>query len=478
VVDEWQDMKKKLIQNLSINAVQLIVNQLLGLGIFYVLSTGLDKNNFGQINLVLAILLSVFNILSFGMDQMVVKKIAAGSDTSSVLSIYLVHVLISGLIFYGLLFAGSVFFHNKNELYSLLLLIGIGKLMIFFSTPFKQAANGLERFRLIAYMSVISNLVRCSGLIILGVLHDLSLHNVIIIFIAGDVIELLFCVFLFYRSAKIKTTLKWNGAGYKSLLLESLPQTGVVLITSALARFDWIFIGFMVSAVKLAEYSFAYKIFEISTLPLLAIAPLLIPRFTKLFQTEDIRAGELKFLVRIEMIVAAFTGLLLNICWSPVIDAVTTGKYGQVNVKTIFILSLCLPVLYLNNFLWTIYFAQGRLKMILASFILTFMVNVLGDILLIPFFKNEGAAFAFLAACIVQTIYYLKQGTIPELRSVWLPLIVSTLCALISGILSRVLFHNSWLILPAAILLYFPLLFASAQLRRSDSKALKKLFSW
>jgi len=201
---------------------------------------------------------------------MVVKKIAAGSDTSSVLSIYLVHVLISGLIFYGLLFAGSVFFHNKNELYSLLLLIGIGKLMIFFSTPFKQAANGLERFRLIAYMSVISNLVRCSGLIILGVLHDLSLHNVIIIFIAADVIELLFCVFLFYRSANIKITLKWNGAGYKNLLLESLPQTGVVLITSALARFDWIFIGFMVSAIKLAEYSFAYKIFEISTLPLVS----------------------------------------------------------------------------------------------------------------------------------------------------------------------------------------------------------------
>lgn len=478
MLDVYHAMKKRLIQNLSVNAVQLIVNQLLGLGIFYVLSTGLDKNSFGQINLVLAILLSVFNILSFGMDQMVVKKIAAGSDTRSILSIYLVHVIISGVIFYGLLLAGTIFFHNKNELYSLLLLIGIGKLMIFLSTPFKQAANGMERFRLMAYMSVISNLVRCSGFILLGMFHCLSLHNAIVIFIGGDVTELLFCVFLFYRTTKIPVTLKWNAAGYKNLLLESLPQTGVVLITSALARFDWIFIGFMVSAVKLAEYSFAYKIFEISTLPLLAIAPLLIPRFTKLFQTKAVPAEELKFLVRIEMVIAAFTGLLLNICWAPVIDAITAGKYGLINVKTVFILSLCLPVLYLNNFLWTVYFAQGRLKMILVSFLLALLVNVSGDILLIPFFKNEGAAFAFLAACIVQSIYYLKKGTIPGLKNVWLPLIPYALCALLSGCLARALFPDSWLALPLAIFLYISLLFASTQIRSSDGKALKQLFNW
>ena len=74
--------------------------------------------------------------------------------------------------------------------------------------------------------------------------------------------ELLLCIYLFKRSTKIPLAVKWNATGYKQLLKESLPQTGVVLITSALARFDWIFIGFMVSAIKLAEYSFAYKKFS------------------------------------------------------------------------------------------------------------------------------------------------------------------------------------------------------------------------
>ncbi|MDF2433898.1 MAG: hypothetical protein JWP44_3529 [Mucilaginibacter sp.] len=465
-------MKQRLIHNLSINGVQLIVNQMLGLGIFYVLSTGLDKNNFGKINLALAILLAIFNILSFGIDQLVIKKIASGVDSSTILSIYLTHVLITGILFYGLLLFGFYLFQQINVFYSLLLLIGIGKLMIFFSTPFKQVANGLERFKLLAYMSVISNIIRCAGLITFAATNHLSLRNVILIFVSGDIAELLLVIYLFKRAIKTPLTLKWNGAGYINLLRESLPQTGVVLITSALARFDWIFIGFMVSAIKLAEYSFAYKIFEISTLPLLAIAPLLIPRFTKQFQQTVIKVKELKLLVRAEMIVAAFTGLFLNSCWSPVIDKITSGKYGLINTKTIFILSLCLPLLYLNNFLWTIYFAHGRMKMILSSFIITFLVNVTGDVLLIPFFKNEGAAFAFLSACLVQTVYYLKKNTINELNHIWQPAFFCTLCALISGVASRMLFTGYPLILTSGIIIYIILLFATAQLRLSDRKEL------
>ena len=471
-------MKGRLIQNLSVNTIQLLINQLLGLGIFYVLSTGLDKYSFGLLNLALAILLTVFNLLSFGIDQLVIKKIAAGANVPTLLSIYICHVIITGLIFYGLLFSGAIISPHTNNLYTIILLIGIGKLMIYFSTPFKQAVNGMERFKLLAYMSVISNLFRCSGLIILGLSHGVDLHNIILIFIAGDITELLFCTYLFTHSTKIHLTIKWDRIGYFKLLREAWPQTGVVLITAALARFDWIFIGFIVSAIKLAEYSFAYKMFEISTLPLLAIAPLLIPRFTKLFQQKDYRIAELKFLVRVEMIVAAFIGLVLNVCWSPVIDRLTSGKYGLINEKTIFILSLCMPLLYLNNFLWTIYFAQGRMKMILASFIITFLVNVTGDILLIPFLKNEGAALAFLAACLVQAIYYLKKNEINELSKVLHPLSICTSCALLSGFTAKALFPANWLILPSAIVFYVILIFITTQIRLSDRKNFNILFNW
>jgi O-antigen/teichoic acid export membrane protein len=470
-------MKGRLLQNLSINAVQLVVNQFLGLGIFYILSTGLDKRSFGEINLVLAILLAAFNILSCGIDQLVVKKIAAGDDIKSILSLYISHVFFTGLVFYGIILGVYLLVPAAGLVYWLLAFIGAGKLLIFFSTPFKQAANGMERFKMLAYMLVVSNFIRCFGLLWLSLAGWLNLHNIVMLFISGDAAELVFCVLIFTFSSKVPLAFKWDRTKYFALLREALPQTGVVLITSALARFDWIFIGLLVSAVKLAEYSFAYKIFEISSLPLLALAPLLIPKFTKIFSRKTVPGQELKLLARVEMIVAAFTILAINICWSPVIDSITSGKYGLINVKTIFILSLCLPFIYLNNFFWTIYFAQGHLKMIFRSFVIIFAVNVAGDILLIPFFKNEGAAFAFLAACIVQTIYYLKKNQVAELNAVWQPLIISLLCAILCGIVSKLLFHNNWIMIISSVSLYLLLLIATRQIRKADILVFKRLLS-
>jgi O-antigen/teichoic acid export membrane protein len=470
-------MKRKLAGNLSVNALQLILNQVFGLGIFYMLSTGLSKSDFGQINLALAVLLSVFNILSVGIDQLVIKKIASGAAVGSALSLYICHVLLTGLSFYGLLLAGKYLF-PQTETYNLIVWIGIGKLLMFFSTPLKQAANGLEKFNLLAYMSIVSNLVRCISLLLFGLLHLLSVQNIVVIFIAGDLIELLICIALFKRAVKVPLQIKWDKRNYIKLLRESLPQTGVVVITSALARFDWIFIGFILSAAKLAEYSFAYKIFEIATLPMLAIAPLLIPLFTKLFQQKDIAAENLKFLLKTEIMVAAFTVLLLNVCWNPLIDQLTSGKYGMVNSKTIFILSLCMPLLYVNNFLWTINFAQGRLKMILFSFIVTLLVNVSGDIILIPLYKNEGAAFAFLLSCLAQMLFYLKKNDIPALRSIWQPVIICTASAVASGLVAAMLLSNIWLVIVSSVLIYLVLLVVTAQFRFSDTGNFKRLLHW
>jgi O-antigen/teichoic acid export membrane protein len=468
-------VKQGHLKNLSANALQLVANQLLGLVIFYILSATLSKANFGLLNLALAILLAVFNILSCGMDQLTVKKIAADDHKESALSLYITHTLITGLLFYGLLLAGYLLFPQPPQIYGLLLLVGVGKLMIYLSTPYKQAANGLEKFKLLAWLSVISNFVRCACLVAALLLHSVDLSVIVAIFIIGDTLEFIIGFTLFKSKAQMPVRLKWDRPNYLSLIREALPQMGVVLITSSLARFDWIFIGFMLSAIKLAEYSFAYKLFEIATLPLLAIAPLLIPRFTKMFKQGDINIAALKFLIRVEMIIAAFTVLMLNIYWSPIIDWVTQGKYGAVNVNTIFILSLCLPLLYMENFLWTIFFAQGRLKMILHAFMVTLAVNVVGDIVLIPLYKNEGAAIAFLLACVAQIIFYLSKNTLAELNHIWQPLFICTACALVSGFAAKAILADTWVVIPVAVVLYLGLLFISGQVRLSDKQTLKTI---
>jgi O-antigen/teichoic acid export membrane protein len=465
-------MRRTLIKNLSANTSQLIINQLAGLVIFYIISKNLDKVSFGEINLALALMLAIFNILSFGIDQIAVRKLASGEHLQKVLPIYLCHVLITGFTFYLLLFLGQFLFASLN-VYDVILFIGAGKLMIYFSTPFRQSAIGLERFKLLASISVVSNLVRAIGLTALAFLHQITLTNVIIVFVGGDVLEFVVGACLFTLTVPDPVSVRWNKSQYLALIKESLPQFGVTIISSALARFDWIFIGLVLSAVKLAEYSFVYKVFELSIMPLLAMAPLLIPWFTRLFKDGNQPDVErLKFLVRIEMVIAAFTIVVINVCWAPVIDHITDGKYGVVNVYTIFILTLCIPLQYLTNFLWTINFAKGRLRMIFHAFVITLVINVIGDLILIPIFKNEGAAFAYLAGYIGQTAFYIYKNNVPELNKVLYPCVICTACACVSFWGSKALFANVWMAVVASVLMYVGLVLVTRQLKFRDKDEL------
>jgi O-antigen/teichoic acid export membrane protein len=472
--------RHKIIRGLSATTLQLIINQLFGVVIFYILSLTLDKNSFGELNWTLAVLLTAFNLLSFGIDQVLVKKIAAGGDMTKLLSLYVFHTIIAGILFYGLLFMAAFLFPYFFVHHHLLLLIGIGKLFLFFSTPFKQLVTGLQKFNLLLYMSVCSSISRGLALVVISLFGYMSIQTVVIIFVAGDALELLICFFINRKVVRPGKFFTWNRQEYLLLLRESLPQVGVVIFTSAIARFDWIFIGVFVSDVKLAEYSFAYKIFEITTLPLLAIAPLLVPFFTIFFQHQKENnpssIKNVKFLFRMEMVVAGLTALLLNLLWIPLIDPVTNGKYGTVNIRTIFILSLCIPALYLNNFLWSIHFAMGKLKSIFFIFAITFSVNVLGDIVLIPLYKNEGAAIAFVMAVFIQSVLYIRISGFYWVQKFRTSLIICSCCALISGFLSLNLFGSAWAVIGFASLTYLLLLFAASQLRWGDLGEMRMFF--
>jgi len=471
-------MKRGLIHDISVNSFQVIINQLCGLAIFYVLSIHFSKNNFGEINWTLAVLLTAFSVLSFGIDQVSIKKIASGNDTKQILSVYIFHVLLAGGCFYGLLLIGCFFFNNFFHQHYLLLFLGIGKLMIFFSTPFKQLANGLEKFRALLYMTICSNVVRSIVLIVFAIAYPLNLNVVIVIFIAGDIAELFLCLVITKFIIKIPVTIRCQTKNYFDLIKESMPLGAVAFFTSAMARFDWILLGLLASNIILAEYSFAYKVFEVATLPLLVIAPIFIPRFTKLFNSEVADSTEkqqdLFIVLRIEIIIASLVALILNIVWTPVIDFITHEKYGAINKYTILIFSCCMPLLYLNNFLWTIHFAKGHFKQIFYIIAITFLVNIIGDIFLILFFKAEGAAFAYLLALFVQSILYWRK-TDKKIIKQWRTLFLIPTIAIFSGVLSMFFFYNTWLILSIALLIFMTTLLIGKQVGRNDWYIFKRI---
>jgi O-antigen/teichoic acid export membrane protein len=466
-------MNPKLFKDISASTIQITVNQVLSLVVFLLTSLYLPKDTYGEFNWSLAVLTFITTVLSLRLEQIVVRKAAALQDASSILTLFMLHVLLTGIGFYLLLLLFSFLFPSFFGVHYMLLLLAISQLFNFFASPFKQVANGKERFGYLAVMSSTANLLRSIGLFVAIVFYQLSIQWVLGIFIVSSLVELAISFFIVTRLMKVSLTSKVDFRDYKILILESLPQLGSAVLMAGINRVDWILLGLFSTASITAEYSFAYRVYELSPFPLLIIAPIILSRFSRFFaaHSEDSllkRKKELSLLIRLEMIAATLIPLILNIIWTPLIDGITDSKYGAVNQFTFFILSVCIPFQYIINILWSAHFALNRLKLIFRITIITFCIILIGDLVFIPLYNARGAAIVYLTAIIIEYFNYLRSSKLSGIKETWQSLLICLFAAIGSGLASFYFFEEMFMRLAFALALFFLIVLATRQLRISD----------
>lgn len=466
-------MSRKLIKDISASLVQVILNQVTGLVIFFITSRYLDKAVYGEMNWSLAVLTFVTSVLSLRLEQIVVRRVAAGQNASKLLTLFTGHIVFAGFLFYAVLLACSFLFPLFFRKHDLLLILAISHLLSFFSSPFKQLANGKENFRSLALMSSVANGIRAIWLLLVVVFSSLTIETILFIYIISSLAELIICFYIGKYRLKVTFDRTHKLQEYFILIRESLPLAGAVILNASIARFDWILLGLFTTAEKTAEYSFAYKVFELSPFPLLILAPVLLSRLSKFFAAHNERdllerKHDLSMLIRAEMILATSIPLVLNLTWTPFIDNITGNKYGAVNESTFFILSCCLPFLYMNNIFWSVHFAQDHLKYILKITFVTFLVIIAGDLLFIPLYAAKGAALVYLSATIIEYIIYMRSSSLSMIRETWLSPLTCLLIAAASGFTAIYVSGNLLIRLAIAIPLFSLLLLATKQLRITD----------
>lgn len=471
-------MKRTFLKDISSSAIQVILNQGLGLLIFILTSRYLTKSTYGEFNWSLAILTFATTILSLRLEQIIVRKVAAGDDPSKMLTLFAGHTLFFGLLFYVVLFLASVLFPSFFQQHNLLLLLAISQLLSFFSSPFKQLANGKEFFNLLAIMSLVSNLVRSLWLLWVVLFAVLTIQQVLIIYIFSALAELLVSFYIVQYRLKIPISSRWALKDYFSLLSESLPQIGSVFLNACIARFDWILLGIFSTTIITAEYSFAYKVFELCPLPMLILGPVLLSRFSRYFSTQDetslyAKKKELGLFIRYVMIAATLLPLVINVAWVPVMDALTGNKYGAVNKTTFFLLSFCIPFQYMINLLWTIQFAQNQLQRIFRITAITSAVIVTGDLLMVPLLNAKGAAIVYLLATAIEYIIYLRSSILLKISESWQAIMICAGIALVSGFSVEYIDGSLLLKLFLAVIIYSIGLLITGQVKRNDWQIIK-----
>ena len=471
-------MKKKFFQDISASTLQVLFNQVLGLLVFILTSRYLTKSEYGELNWSLAMLTFVITILSLRLEQIVVQKVAAGDNPSMMLTLFTGHTVFFGVVFYGLLFLLTLLFPSFFIQHNLLLILAVSQLLSFFASPFKHLANGKELFKLLAIMSSVSNLVKSILLLLLLMFFEFTVQQVIIVFIIASLTELFVSMYIVQYRLKVSISNQWKLSDYYALLNESIPQIGSVFLNACIARFDWILLGFFTTTIITAEYSFAYKMFELCPLPVLILGPVLLSRFSRYFSSHNEDAllekkKELGFYIRYAMIAATFIPLVLNLAWTPMIDMLTNNKYGAVNKNTFLLLSFCIPFQYMINLFWTIHFAQNRLKLIFRITAVTSIVIITGDLLMIPVFNAKGAAIVYLLATIVEYIIYLRSSIMIKMKDSWESLLICLGIALVSGFFAEYMSNHLFLKLILASGIYISLVVITGQVKRNDRQTLK-----
>jgi len=404
--------KKKLVKDISANTLQMLIIQGFSLIIFYFTSRYLSKNDFGEFNWSMAVGTALIALVSLGLDIVFVKRLASEQNALELSGIHFFHTLAVGLGMSSLLFVFNLVFPSFHENHPIFFLVFVNLCLLNIANSFKLCLTGLEVYKDLAILAFIVNVFKFSLILLLYFLGLFTILNVIYAYIVSSALEFFAGYYFVGKNLRIRVKPLLKLKEYKFFIIESLPQLGVVFFDSVLARIDWIILGILSTANATAEYSFTYRMYESSKLPFIIIGPILLTRFSKLFVEpeliDDTNRKEIHAFFKLELFVVMLIPLVLICVWSPLIDYFTNNKYGEVNELNYMILAACVPLHCIINFLWSMGFAQGQLKTIMFIILSSAGVNLVLDLIMIPYYDSLGASVAFLITTILQTFLYAR----------------------------------------------------------------------
>ncbi len=463
--------------------VQSALVPLLGIAFYYILSLRFSTAAFGVLSWGNAVSMWLLMIISFGLEQVTLRRLAAGNDTSTwVAAAFIYHALAGCTVTVLALLVIRLAFPQGHEGLAILPILFLSQGVNLLVTPLKTLLNARERYLPYAIVSLTSNVLRIAALVYLMRKGEaIELRDAALLLLLPFVLELAaMSIFFALRIRGMRWRVK--AKAYAGLLRESAPQALTVIFDIRLGgRADWILMGILSTNAATGLYTFAARGFELLRMPVSVISMLLMPRLARLLQRSKALtakdAADIQDIYRLEMWLSCALLVAMNLLWAPLISLVTNGKYGYTNAAETGILSLCAPLHFGQNLLWMIAFSARKYKTIARITIISSLANVALNAALIPLLNGKGAAIAYLGASLLQTMllgYELRKGILNISHS---PLIRSLAAAGGSYAVAVFLPLHWALQCVLGLALYLGLSYALRQWRRGDLQFTKRILS-
>ncbi len=469
-------MKNTLFNKIFSSGVQAISVQVLGGVFFLVIAAYLPKDSFGIITWGNGVALVLTVALSYGMDHVVLRRIAASDSSDWAAAAYLFHAAVTSLLAFIVLFTLKFIPGlSADERLVFLPWFFLSQAFIFIGNPLKQLLNAKHQFAPYALISVLSNAGKLITALLLIYSNTISLRatvTILIIFSASELAALL--LYLIYKKG---FSLWFKKVAYFKLLKEATPQYVAALFDAIQARADVILVGIICTKAITAEYGFAYRIYEIAKLPITVIIYLIMPRFARMLnfnsRLDDTQKQQVQKLFVLEMFFAMMIPLALCIIWSPLLDAVFNKKFGTANQLQFSLLSLSIPIHFYINILWILGFSAKKYTGISKIIAITTIINIICNLVLIPVWGGEGAACAYLITSILQLLGYHKLIRTHLMNFSSTSFIIFFITGLVAYFAATLFISNVIVQLAIALGLYITIALISGRVQKSHITVIK-----
>ncbi len=469
-------MRKGILKSFLSSGLQAISVQVLGVLFIAIVAKFLSKEAFGIVQAANAMAMFITTLLSFGLEQVVVRRIAASSTSDWAAAAFLFHNLVGSVIALGLTVLAAQILPDPESIMYYLPLFFAAQAVMFLVTPLKQFLNAKHIFTPYGVIAIFSNTLKIVLALVLYSRNGLSIMAAGYILLGCAFLEIF--TLLIYIRTKTSFRFTFRLSAYRKLIRESMPQYLSAVFDSSLSRLDIILLGFIgASFAATADYGIAYRAYEMARLPIVIIAPVILNIFARAMASGgkisiEVQA-EVKTLYTIEIFFAMLIPLVLNILWSPVLNIVFDNKYGSSNAPEFLILSVCIPLHFFINLMWTICFSARKYKKTATITMFSALINLVLNIVLIKYWGGLGAAIAYLLTTLFQAAaYYLVVNR--HMMHIPLDVLFRFLAAAaLSYIGVQWLNLNTVLEIVIAVTLYFAINLATGWINRAHFKNIR-----
>lgn len=466
------------------NIFWLSFSRVLALGLLFLVYTQvfryLGPFGYGQYQFALSYVTLFSVIVDFGISQYVVKKTSEKPETSlSYFYNFFAAEIVVVLILYAALAGIGALYIRDAVVYRAVLVAGLGMVINGLTFPFLAVISAYQDLKKVAFINFLSSLIN-TGVLFLAII----LHKYIVFMAAQQVIFglaslILYRIFIkkYLPNVQVLAFLRHVHWGtLKSMLIAAVPFALLVGFSTVYNRIDVVIISKLLGFTQTGFYAAAYKFVDLMNFFPAVVSHSLYPAFASLIAQKDLGAVRL-LLERYSRLLAAFAvpmAMGVSILSYRLIELLAGEEFVRAQYA-LGVLSWAVALLIIYITVNALVISQLTKKATIITGI-NIIVNIVGNILLLPRFGFIAAAWMTVVSEAVQCVayFYFVRKYITHFayfRYVWK---VALAAVVMGAVIWPLRMQHLFISVPVGVIVYASVLLGVGFISKDDLSFIKR----